>query len=137
MKITRDVITDLLPVYLAGEASEDTCRLVDEFLQADPEFAELIAEQNKPLEKTSLTLTKENEMKTLNDTRSLLQRRSFYLAFAILFLLLPLSFTFDSDGFHWMWARTPVNVLIFAVIGIFNAVQYWRISRKLKGSGLE
>ena len=24
MKITRDVITDLLPVYLAGEASPDT-----------------------------------------------------------------------------------------------------------------
>lgn len=137
MKITRDVITDLLPVYLAGEASEDTRVLVDEFLQADKEFAKLIAEQDRPLEKTKLNLPKENEMKTLEDTRSLLKKRSIYLAFAIFFVLLPLSFTFDSNGIHWMWAKNPINILIFAAFAIFNGVQYWRLSRTLKGSGLE
>ena len=137
MKITRDVITDLLPVYLAGEASEDTQRLVDEFLQADPEFAELVAKQNKPLEKTNINLSKENEMKTLQDTRSLLKKRSYYLAFTIFFLLLPAAFTFGSNGFHWMWADTPINIAIFIVVGIFNGVQYWRLSQRLKGSELE
>ena len=137
MKITRDVITDLLPVYLAGEASEDTQRLVDEFLQADPKFAELIAEQDKPLEKTNINLSKETEMKTLQDTRSLLQKRSLYLAFTILFLLLSVSFTFDSNGIHWMWSKTPVNALIFVVFAIFNGIKYRRLSPRLKGSGLE
>ena len=32
MKITRDVIYDLLPGYFAGEVSADTRALVDEFL---------------------------------------------------------------------------------------------------------
>lgn len=137
MKITRDIITDLLPVYLAGEASEDTKKLVDEFLQADPEFAELIAEQNKPLEKPIINLQKENEMKTLQNTRSLLKKRSIYLAFTIFFLLLPAAFTFDSNGIHWMWANTPINIVIFAIFGIFTGVQYWRLSRALKGSELE
>ena len=40
MKVTRDVVTDLLPLYLSGDASDDTRRLVDDFMTTDPEFAE-------------------------------------------------------------------------------------------------
>ena len=36
MKITRDVIYDLLPAYFAGEVSADTRALIDEFLTTDP-----------------------------------------------------------------------------------------------------
>ena len=39
LKVTREVITDLLPLYESGEASEETKRLVRAFLAADPEFA--------------------------------------------------------------------------------------------------
>jgi hypothetical protein len=39
MKITHDVISDLWPVYEAGEASADTRALVDEYLAEDPGFA--------------------------------------------------------------------------------------------------
>ena len=39
MKITRDVVSDLWPLYSSGEASADTRVLVDEFLRDDPEFA--------------------------------------------------------------------------------------------------
>ena len=42
MNVTRDVITDLWPVYASGEASPDTRALVEAFLQGDPEFARLI-----------------------------------------------------------------------------------------------
>ena len=41
MKITRDVVYDLLPVYFAGEVSADTRALIDEFLTTDPEFARM------------------------------------------------------------------------------------------------
>ena len=41
MKITRDVIYDLLPGYFAGEVSADTRVLIDEFLATDPEFARM------------------------------------------------------------------------------------------------
>jgi len=39
MTITRSIILDLWPAYASGEASQDTCALVDAFLRDDPEFA--------------------------------------------------------------------------------------------------
>jgi hypothetical protein len=39
MNITRNVILDLLPLYLAKEVSEDTKALVEEYLESDPELA--------------------------------------------------------------------------------------------------
>ena len=38
MKISRDVIYDLLPGYFAGEASPDTRALIQEYFETDPEF---------------------------------------------------------------------------------------------------
>src|SRR5215470_4374411 len=38
MKISRDVIYDLLPGYFAGEASPDTRALIEEYFDTDPEF---------------------------------------------------------------------------------------------------
>jgi hypothetical protein len=37
--VTREVITDLWPVYVSGEASPDTRGLVEAFLREDPELA--------------------------------------------------------------------------------------------------
>jgi hypothetical protein len=39
MKVSRDVIADLLPLYAAGEASPDTCALVEDFLRQDEEMS--------------------------------------------------------------------------------------------------
>ena len=44
MKITRNVILDLLPIYVAGEASADTRALMESYLASDPEAAELAKE---------------------------------------------------------------------------------------------
>jgi hypothetical protein len=41
MEVTRNVILDLLPLYLAGEASADTVALVENYLEADPELAKI------------------------------------------------------------------------------------------------
>jgi hypothetical protein len=41
MNVTRDVILDLLPLYLSDEASPDTRALVDEHLEHDPDLARL------------------------------------------------------------------------------------------------
>lgn len=49
MEITRDVILDLLPLYLAGEATPATMRLVDEYLDRDPTLAaEVRGARNAP-----------------------------------------------------------------------------------------
>jgi hypothetical protein len=41
MAVTRDVILDLLPLYLSDEASADSQALVKEHLDNDPELARL------------------------------------------------------------------------------------------------
>ena len=136
MKITRDVITDLLPVYLSGEASADTKALVELFLKDDPEFAKLIEENGAVLPDSQIKLSKDTEMDTLNKTTKLLRDRSTYLAFTIFFLLLPASFRGGKDGFQWLWADMPLSIVIFLAFGIIFGIQYLRISRKLKGTDL-
>ncbi len=42
MNVTREVILDLLPVYLSGEASPATRALVEEFMKQDSELAQRI-----------------------------------------------------------------------------------------------
>ena len=43
MNVSRNVIHDLVPLYLADEASADTRALIEEFLAADPELAGEVA----------------------------------------------------------------------------------------------
>ena len=50
MEITRNVILDLMPLYVADEVSADTKTLVEEYLEADPELAK-VAKRLEPLEK--------------------------------------------------------------------------------------
>jgi len=50
MDITRNVILDLLPLYVADEVSTDTRTLVEEYLESDPELAK-VAKQLEPFEK--------------------------------------------------------------------------------------
>lgn len=137
MKITRDVITDLLPVYLAGEASDDTRALIDEFLKQDPEFANMISKQEGPLAQRSTHLPKEIEMQTLERTKKILWQRSLYLGFAIFFTLLPASIRGGSEeGIHWMWEGTPIVPIVSVLIAILMWILYLRSNRRLHGSDL-
>ena len=38
MNITREIVKDLLPLYAAGEASEESRAAVEEWLRTDPEL---------------------------------------------------------------------------------------------------
>jgi hypothetical protein len=76
MQISRNVILDLLPVYLAGEASEDTRVLVEEYLQTDQELARIVAESKKTpfTENVSIPINKETEMASLEKTQAMVIR---------------------------------------------------------------
>ncbi|HEX5422137.1 MAG TPA: hypothetical protein VFW94_01195 [Candidatus Acidoferrales bacterium] len=50
MNVTRDVITDLLPVYFSGEASDDTKQLVEGYFHGDPDFERIARRSATPLE---------------------------------------------------------------------------------------
>ena len=87
MEITKNVILDLLPLYLADEVSEDTRTLVEKYLDTDKELADL-AKQSAAVElpgDVPVSLTEEDKMKTYKKTRWLL-----FLTIIILSILIAL-----------------------------------------------
>ena len=90
METTRDVILDLLPLYLADEVSADTRTLVEEYLKTDPELAK-IAEQSAAIElpqDAPTPLTKEDRMEAYREAKRLMFLRTVILAVTISFTLL-------------------------------------------------
>jgi hypothetical protein len=74
MKITKNVILDLLPLYLANEVSEDTRALVEKYLKTDPQLAK-IAKQSPVTELPGdipVPLTEDDKMKTYRKAKRLI-----------------------------------------------------------------
>lgn len=140
MQVTRDVITDLLPLYLAGEASADTTALVDDFLAQDADFARLVAAQANftlpQLEDSSTN--QEDEMKALQTTQALLRRRGIFMALGIFFSALTMAFgSFGDDGgVRWLWADAPFVALVMAAVGLVGWAGYAVTQRRLRSTQL-
>jgi hypothetical protein len=140
MKVTREVIIDLLPAYLSNEASDDTRVLVEEFFEQDPEFAAL-AKENKTEELLGKLpvdpLPKDHERETLIRTKGMLKWRAHWLAMAIVFTLMPLSSVFSSKGLTWIMFRdAPYAANIFTIFAVVSWIQYFRTRHKLRSSGI-
>ena len=89
MEISRNVILDLLPLYIADEASPETRQLVEQYLEGDPELAdiskklstsELISEVPKPI-------NKEREMEVYEEAK-LQQRRYIITLVAVISVII-------------------------------------------------
>ena len=87
--VTRDVIVDLWPLYVAGEASQDTRGLVEAFLHEDPEFArELRQEASGVLPGHDVpSLTPDHELKTLAQVKRRLKGPRWLLFLAMVFTM--------------------------------------------------
>lgn len=61
--------------------------------------------------------------------------RNAQLVSAIVFLLMAVAFTFDSDGIQWMWKDTPVLGAILAAVSLV----FWGffVHRAVNGSRSE
>lgn len=140
MKVTREVITDLLPAYLSNEASADTRALVEEFLRQDPEFAMLVKEKKSEelLGRLPGTpLPKDHERETLIRTKNLLQWRAHWLALAIMFTVFPLSCVFSSKGLVWLMLRdAPEFASTCWAIAVACWIIFFRTRHKLRSSGI-
>jgi hypothetical protein len=140
MKVTREVITDLLPAYLSNEASVDTRALVEEFFKEDPEFAALVEEtkSDELIGKLPATpLPKDHERETLIRTKNMLKWRTHWLTLAILFTVMPLSSVFSSKGLVWIMLRdAPYAANIFLILAVVSWIQFFRTKRKLRSSGI-
>lgn len=138
VNVTRDVISDLLPLYVSGEASEDTRTLVDSFLSQDAELARLVRDRAEQLlsAEPPQTADKEEAMKTIERTKALVKRRSALLSCGLLFSLLPAAFAFDANGMRWIWADAPVGAILVAILGLASWAGYFATKYRLRATGL-
>src|SRR5262245_29090057 len=140
MNITRDVITDLLPVYLSGEASADTQALVDEFLNGDPEFASIVQDARRvpsePMLAGQRAIPPDQEREVVTRTRAVIRRQSWTLAFAVFLTLLPLSFTFGADGIRSFMVRDEPGSALFWIPAGYLWFSHLRTQRRLRAAGL-
>ena len=90
MEVTRNVILDLLPLYVDGELSADTRALVEAYLETDPEL-EKIAQRLKTAtlsDDIPVPLTKEDEMEAYKEAKRMMFLRTVVIAIAITFVSL-------------------------------------------------
>jgi anti-sigma factor RsiW len=99
-EVTKDVILDLLPLYLAGEVSNDTAALVKEYLEAEPELAETAKEMAKTdsLGKVPLPFKKDAALETYQEAKKWMTIRTLGLAalFAMVLIFLFTAMVFIS-----------------------------------------
>lgn len=104
MEITRNVILDLLPLYLADEVSQDTRVLVEKFMETDSELAKL-AEQSAALglpEDIPVPLTKEDKMEAYKEAKRYMLWRTVFLGVLV--------------------SVTLLSILVFIVLAIFFTI---------------
>jgi hypothetical protein len=139
MKLPREVMNDLLAVYLAGEASPETRALVEERARDDEDFAAALrvaarVEVRPAAERPSADL----EIRSLKMTREFVRLRSVFLGMAIFFSLLPLSFVYSTQaGFRWLVWDTSAG-LGYASLALAAAswVAWYSMNRQVKRAGL-
>jgi predicted anti-sigma-YlaC factor YlaD len=143
MSVKREVILDLLPVYLAGEASPATRALVEEFLAQDPEFAQSVRSQQEDTSLRTLLpeLPPELELKSLRRTRYLLgwQRWLFGLGIGFSVVALTSEFSFKEGHlreFHFLIRDYPSAFGTCVVIGLACWIAYFCIRHRLRTTSL-
>jgi hypothetical protein len=138
MTITRDVITDLLPVYESGEASRDTRVLVEEFLRRDAEFARLVKAGQAISSDPTTARTEPSshvEHAAVLRTRRALRRKSWTLALGVFFTLLPFVFAFDGGKITFFMWRDEPGARLFLLSAAWLWWSYLRQSRDMGGAG--
>lgn len=139
LKVTREVILDLLPIYLAGEASPASRALVEDYLKRDPELAQRICLQWQDSLASAVpsSLPPDLELQSLRRTRSLLGWQRWLFGFGITFSALSLSCEFSfADGrlreFHFLIQQFPTQFGPFLVLAILCWTGYYWIRRRLR-----
>lgn len=139
MRMTDEVMNDLLTVYLAGEASADTKAFVEGHARQNAAFASKLAAagafslpdvpQSKPLN--------DLELRTLAHTRQFIFLRTLFWASAWVFTLLPLTFMDDGRGVRFVFlGHHPGLVWAFWSLAAASWTACYVMHRQVRQAGL-
>lgn len=135
MKITRDVVYDLLPGYFAGEVSADTRALIDEFLVTDPEFARMTSRFQRLFdERGAESGARGLERKALERARGRAEFRQISAAFAIAYSLAALfPLAMDLLRGQAFQGKSLFISVIFAVVAFASTIG-WLTARRTRSA---
>ena len=137
MNISRDVVKDLIAVYLAGDASADSRTLVESYLKTDPELAKDVEAAGGATLGLPPTRTPTAEKQTLEATQQQIKARTSTLAVASIFTVLPLTFAFHGKTITFLLIRdAPVIGIAWWVTAAIMWIWHVMIRRRLRVSGL-
>ncbi|MGA3134362.1 MAG: hypothetical protein ABSC88_00045 [Terracidiphilus sp.] len=143
MRVTQKVVMDLLPVYLAGEASPDTMELVEEFMRQDPEVASAVEAQKREfssqreLLKSAYAPSADHELRTLAQTRLLIERQKWLMAMALMLTAFPFSFVYGDHHLIFVIVRDQPMLAVATWLGAAILwVLYFVARRRLRMAGL-
>jgi predicted anti-sigma-YlaC factor YlaD len=141
MNVTRDVIIDLLPVYLGGEASPATRALIEEYLKQDPELAQRIRSRwaENLASAAPSGLPPELELRSLQRTRRILfwQRWTFAIAIAFTAVAFSVGINFEHGrvtDVHFMLRDYPLGVGACLIVALFCWAIYYVLRRRLRAT---
>lgn len=137
MNLTREVVTDLLPVYFSGEASRDTKALVEDYFREHPDFEQIARSGGSPLETlgaaSPIAAGSEKEKRDLESVRCGLQRRKWLFALGLFFTFSPVSFYFTHGPLNSRMVRDTLWEAAFewslAALFWFLYLAYVRLGR--------
>jgi anti-sigma factor RsiW len=138
MNVTREIVKDLLPLYVAGEVSADSRAAVEAVLGEDADLARLADALRRGEPALSRVVPPPSpDRAALDRTKAMLRRRTWLLAFAWLFSGLPLSFVFDSGGFRFLLIRdAPVAASLCLTVAVVLWTAFAVTARRLRVTGL-
>ena len=137
MSIPTEVILDLLPVYLAGEASPATRAWLEERLAQDPELAERVRRQRaESFDQVLPPLPPELELRALQRTRRMmtLLRWLFGLGMAFSAVALALELSFRPFKLRLLLLDYPAQLGPCLAAGAACWTAYFVFRRRLRNS---
>jgi hypothetical protein len=133
MKVTRDIVTDLWPIYDAGEASPDTRALVEEFLSGDPELERRL--RSTPAFQPACIVMPDSEAASLKRTRDLVHGNSWLRGLRIMataFMIFALVRVISDTS----WDVSPRMFIIDAVLATICWISYVFLLRRYRNRTL-
>ena len=128
MQVSRDVIRDLWALCEAGEASEDSRRLVDAFLAQDTELGAALRSNTGSLAASPPSLPLSHEAATLTRMKRRLNRRSPLRLVALALTGLAVARMIE----HTTFVTSPGEVIGLAIAAVICWIGYGWHTRYLQ-----